>query len=610
MKYRPDIDGLRTVAVLPVVLFHAGLPGIDGGFIGVDVFFVISGFLITSIIHREAVENRFSFSGFYERRLRRIMPALLAVIAFVVAGSILLLLPSDLSNLPSQVVGSVFFAANIVLWREAGYFAPAAEELPLLHIWSLGVEEQFYIFAPVVLLLVLRVAPRLLKPVLVLVTLMSFGLSMLYSEAKPDFAFYLLPTRAWELGAGALIAIGVLSRPSNRLMCESLTSFGLCLILVGVVLIDSSMPFPGWVAAVPVVGATLVILCGQGTRTGTLLGWAPIRGIGLISYSLYLWHWPLIVFADYRGWLDGTASRVGIVMLSFVAAWLSWRLIEMPFRDRTRFGRKHILSGSAVGMALMTVVAIGIDRTEGWQGRWSDENLTFAAASDDISPERARCHRLSGIGPIEKTCILGEGTPATAVWSDSHGVELSYAIGELIPVRQISYSSCDAAMQMDRPRSPACQEHNNHVLEYLTDPASGIKTVILAAFFESMLEKPGFRAGFAETVDRLTEAGLRVIVVAQLPRPGYAVPTHLARGRERTFPFAMFEANHTAMMDYLGTLRSAKVFDPAPLICSGADCNLVVDGHPILFDHHHPSMSMARTIAGALLEETIEMGSP
>lgn len=602
MKYRPEVDGLRTIAVLPVVLFHAGLPGINGGFIGVDVFFVISGYLITSIIHRETLDGRFSFLNFYERRLRRIMPALLAVIVFVIAGSVVILLPGELRSLPAQVVGSVFFVANIVFWRKSGYFAPEAEEMPLLHIWSLGVEEQFYIFAPIILLLVLRLSPRLLKPVLVLLTIGSFALSVLLSDVYASASFYLLPTRAWELVAGALVAVGVLSRPTSQVTCEYLTALGIGLILGGVVLIDGDMVFPGTVAAVPVVGAVLVILCGRATRTGALLSWAPIRGMGMISYSLYLWHWPLIVFAQYAGWLNGMVSRFAVVILSIAIAWLSWRFIEAPFRDKTIISRGHIMSGSVIGLIVATIVAIGIDRTDGWPSRWSDEVLRFAAAADDISPERARCHFSSGIGPIESTCSLGDGLPVTAVWGDSHGVELTFALGEMIPVQQITYSSCPPALGRESVGRPLCSEHNELVIDYLTDPASGLETVILALRFDTVLADPLFQAGFAETLNRLAAADLQVIVVAQLPRPDYNVPSHLARGGDRTFDFAKFEPVHTNMMAYLSELGPALIFDPAPLICSGMDCRLLVDGAPIFFDHHHPSMSIARKIAAKLVD--------
>ncbi|WP_026198470.1 acyltransferase family protein [Wenxinia marina] len=601
MKYRPDVDGLRAVAVLAVVLYHAGLLGWSGGFIGVDVFFVISGYLITGIIYRESIQNRFSFIDFYDRRLRRIMPALLCVVLFVLAGASLLFLPREMRVLPGQVIGAVTFVANIVLWRQSGYFAPAADELPLLHIWSLGVEEQFYIFAPVLIIGILRWAPRLLIPFVVIATILSFALSVVFSSRMPDASFYLLPTRAWELAAGSLVSLAVLPRPSNRVVRELATVAGLALIVGGVVFIGPEMAFPGAIAAVPVIGSVLVILCGDGTKAGAALAWRPVRGLGLISYSLYLWHWPLIVFADYGGWLEGRLSAVLVVLISIVIAWLSWRFVERPFRDRTRVRRSGVFYGSAAGVLVAVTLAGWIQTTDGWPTRWSDTILRFAAAGEDVSPARDRCHRMSGLGDIAESCVLGSGVPTTAVWSDSHGVELAYGLSEYVPVQQISYTSCAPALGMDRIRSFQCREHNDLVLAYLLDPASDIDTVILSAWFEDVLEKDGFRGGFADTVDRLTEAGLRVIVVSQLPNPGYLVPIHLARGGDVSFAFDEFAERHAAITAYLETLATPLIFDPAPLICDEA-CELLVDGAPVIFDRHHPSMSMATVIAESLVE--------
>ncbi|SNR52405.1 acyltransferase family protein [Puniceibacterium sediminis] len=602
MKYRSDIDGLRAIAVLPVVLFHAGFSGIKGGFIGVDVFFVISGYLITTIIYEEARDGRFSFLDFYERRLRRIIPALFALIAFVILGSLFFLLPSELRLLPAQVIGAIFFVVNIVLWLQSGYFSPLAEEKPLLHTWSLGVEEQFYIFAPIILILVLRLAPQFLKFVLFFLTAVSFAFCAILTQSYPESSFYLLPTRAWELSAGSLIAVGIPSRPGSRLACEILTTLGIGLILAGVVLIDSDMAFPGTVAAVPVLGAVMVILCGEGTRAGAILGWRPIRWIGLISYSLYLWHWPLIVFARDGGWLNGLASQSAVVVISILMAWLSWRFIELPFRDKIRVPRRSIMAGSAIGMAAVTVLAIGIHKTDGWPERFSDDIARFGAAIDDVSPERERCHPKSGIAPPSEACTLGDGIPFTAVWGDSHGVELSYALSELIPVRQITYSGCPPVIGFKREKRPLCDEHNEEVIKFLIDPASNIRTVILTLRFDTALKKPGFQSRFAETVERLAENGLYVIVVAQLPTPGVSVPAYLARGGEQVFPFSAFEPIHSPMMTYLKKLDGAVIFDPAPIICPGADCHLVLDGAPTLFDANHPSMSVSRTIAATLVD--------
>lgn len=601
-KYRPEIDGLRTIAVIPVVLYHAGFLSISGGFTGVDVFFVISGFLITKIIHQEAIEGRFSFIDFYERRFRRIMPALLAVIAFVVVGSIFLLLPSQLRQLPAQILGAIFFVANIVLWRQSGYFSTAAEEKPLLHTWSLGVEEQFYIFAPIFLILLIRFAPKLVKPVLVLVTLASFAASVLMTPVSPAASFYLLPTRAWELAAGSIIALGILSPPKKRIVNEILSAVGLLIILAGMIFIDNTMTFPGAVAALPVVGASLVILSGQGTLTGAALSWGPIRWVGLISYSLYLWHWPLIVFGRDAGWLGGTASQVTVVALSIVVAALSWRFVETPFRDKKRFTRRRIMRGTVIGMLVTSVAAVGVFTTDGWSNRFSEEIVHFDRASGDVSPFRSTCHRSHGLGAISDTCVFGDDDPKILVWGDSHGVELSYALSELIPLRQVTYSACPPAMNYSPEIRPFCKQHNDEVLQFILNSGSHVDTIILAARFDTSIDLPEFRSGFAKAIERLTETGKRVIVVTQIPRIDEDIPVYLARSGARTFPIEKFAPMHEQIMGYLSQFPDLEIFDTFEAVCSTETCDLVLDGDPISFDDNHPSMSAARKIAAGVLE--------
>lgn len=597
MNYRPEIDGLRTVAVIPVVLYHAGFLGITGGFTGVDVFFVISGFLITKIIHQEALEGRFSFVEFYERRFRRIMPALIAVIAFVIVGSLFLLLPSQLRQLPAQILGAIFFVANIVLWRQSGYFSTAAEEKPLLHTWSLGVEEQFYIFAPIFLILLIRFAPKLVKPVLVLVTLGSFAASISITPVNPAASFYLLPTRAWELAAGSIIALGILSPPKNRIANEFLSAAGLLIIFAGMVFIDSTMAFPGAVAALPVVGASLVILSGQGTIAGAVLSWRPIRWVGLISYSLYLWHWPLIVFGRDAGWIDGPISQFAVVALSIAVAALSWRFVESPFRDKKRFTQKSIMRGTAIGMMVASIAAIGVLITDGWPTRFSEEIVHFDEAAKDVSPFRSKCHRSDGLGEISDTCIFGNDTPNTIVWADSHGVELSYALGELIPVRQVTYSACAPSLNYSPDIRPYCKKHNDEVLRYILGSGPHVDTVILTARFDSVIDLPEFRMGFAQIVEELADAGKRIIVVTQIPRSGEDIPVYLARSGDPTFHFDEFAPIQDKMMGYLSQFPDLEIFDTSSAICAQDICQLILDGAPISFDDNHPSMSTARKIA-------------
>lgn len=288
MKHRYDIDGLRAVAVLPIVLFHAGVAAIQGGFIGVDIFFIISGFLITSIIMKELETGRFSILGFYRRRIVRIFPALFLLIGVVLLAGCLLMLPTEVDALGKSAAATAAFASNIYFWATADYFATSAELKPLLHTWSLGVEEQFYIFFPLLVVLLVRFARLALRWVILVLTVLSFGVSLYLASRNPDAGFYLLPSRAWELGLGALVALGAFPAVRSRRGRDALSLIGIALIVAGYVLIDSARPFPAPWALFPCLGTALLIAYGETAVTARVLEMPPMRWIGAISYSLYL----------------------------------------------------------------------------------------------------------------------------------------------------------------------------------------------------------------------------------------------------------------------------------------------------------------------------------
>ena len=339
ISYRSDIDGLRAVAVVPVVLYHAGVPWLGGGFIGVDVFFVISGFLITSIIAPELESGKFSLLRFYERRARRILPALFFVLAASFLAATVMLLPGAFEAFGKSLLSTLGFVSNVWFWRSStGYFAHASEFLPLLHTWSLAVEEQFYVFYPLALALLMRWGRRTMIVAIAATSLLSLALAVWATPQMPAASFYLLPTRAWELGFGALVALGVAPRRMHQTAREMLSAIALLAILVPMVFYDANTTFPGLAAVPPVLGATLLIMIGA-TGSSTLhrlLGARAIVSVGLISYSLYLWHWPVLAYfrvavADPH---LPVALAILAVGLSSAMAYLSWRYVERPFRVR------------------------------------------------------------------------------------------------------------------------------------------------------------------------------------------------------------------------------------------------------------------------------------
>ena len=342
MRYRPEIDGLRALAVLPVLLFHAGFSWAAGGFVGVDVFFVISGFLITGIILEDLKAGRFSIASFHDRR---------ATIPFAWAW----MLPNEFTSYTRSLVASVLSASNFLFWKEAGYFAAANELKPLLHTWSLAVEEQYYVIFPLMLAFLIRHKKAFLG--VGALTLISFGLTQALSQADPAANFYLLPSRFWELGAGALLAM-VLPRLTKRRTDGAVSMVGLVLIIGSIVLVDGARPYPGWWTLPAVAGTAMVIACaGAGTLANRVLSLRPIVFIGLISYSTYLWHQPLFAFARIRLLDDVSAPTfAALIAGSLILGYLNWRYIERPFRDKNRISRRFIFTASAIGASILETI--------------------------------------------------------------------------------------------------------------------------------------------------------------------------------------------------------------------------------------------------------------
>jgi len=359
MKHRADIDGLRAVAVIAVLLFHADI-GCSGGYVGVDVFFVISGFLITGLILKDLNRDRFSIVEFWERRVRRILPALALVVFSTLIAGWFLLLGRDFEALGKSVVAQVMLLSNVYFWRGSGYFARIGQDTPLLHTWSLAVEEQFYLLFPLLLIALRRLSPKALIPAILLFSGASFSLSVYWSYHNPNANFYLLPTRAWELLMGAFLAAYSARRASKRWLAEILSWSGLFAILWSIFQYSPDTRFPGAAALLPCVGTAFLIQSNRDSLTsvGTFLATRPVVFVGLISYSLYLWHWPVLVFAEY--WTIERLPLVHRVLLllgSIGLAALSWKFVETPFRQRTVFKtRPQVFAFASISAAFLLLL--------------------------------------------------------------------------------------------------------------------------------------------------------------------------------------------------------------------------------------------------------------
>jgi peptidoglycan/LPS O-acetylase OafA/YrhL len=612
------VDGLRAVAILPVLLFHAGVSTFSGGYVGVDVFFVISGYLITGIIAREIDQGRFSILAFYERRARRILPALLAVIAFVLLGASLLYLPGDFESVPKSALAATFFVSNVTFFLETGYFQGGAETKPLLHTWSLAIEEQFYIGFPILLMLLARYLPSWRTAVVAVIALFSFALAVATQTDGSGFAFYLLPPRAWELFAGSLVALGVIPTVRSRAVREGIAWGGLALIAYAVLTFDKSTVFPGVNALFPVIGAATLIHCAPGTSVGRLLGWKPMVGIGLISYSLYLWHWPLIVFASYAtdAKLTGWAS-LAVILASLVIATLSWRFVEEPFRRRERFSRRSIFAMSGVSMGAVCAVAAVMVGAGGWPGRFSPEVVRMAQAQHDVSPYRDRCHD-SDADAGRPPCVLGADVPPSALlWGDSHGVELAFALSRMKAVAdrsllQRTQSSCPPVLGYDPPEDPRCARVNRQVFEEIRAQPR-LQTIYLAAFWGSgRYDSPEFGAQLEQTIRHLLEQGRRVVLIGPIPSHWSHVPRRLARfAQSGRLEQAARTPRSTAGLNEMRLrkiaarwkARGVAYVDAAAALCEGQFCSTVNQGAPLYFDSHHLSVTGANVVIAAVARE-------
>ena len=616
MKYRPDIDGLRAVAVLPVVLFHAGVHAIGGGYVGVDVFFVISGYLITSMIAPDIRDNKFSIARFYERRIRRIFPALFAVIIAASIAAWWLLPPFDLVDYGRSVLGASGFSSNFLFWIQSGYFDAPAHLKPLLHTWSLAVEEQVYIVFPLLLLVLRGRQRRTQLAVLGALFVVSLAACIWVTGHRAPAAFYLAPFRGWELLTGSLIALGAipaLTRPVLRELCGAA---GLALIGWSILCLTESTPFPGAYALAPCIGAGLIIHAGRDGSSviGAILAREPLVFIGKISYSLYLWHWPFLVFVGFWFVHPMTPGQSAMVIgLSGIASILSWRFVEQPLRH-TKANRRQIFASAALATGVAVAFGGATQLTHGWPSRASAQARRFDAARGDRSPDRERCHASDDRPiPFDRKCVYGPpGTaPTLAIWGDSFGAELGYELGQAARTRgkavlYISFSACGPAVGVFDD-DPICERHNEHVLDHLMhEPA--LKTVVLVARYVAYKDRNGgrFLSGFEQVATRLADAGKHVIVVYPIPAPPGHVPSVLARlamlGRdlhEAEIDRASYERdNHDtiAALDELVHHPGIRGAHPERALCDADRCR-VTDGTQVLyFDVDHLSRAGARLV--------------
>ncbi len=631
-RYRPEIDGLRALAVVPVVLFHAGVSALSGGFVGVDVFFVISGFLITGIIHREMVERRFSLATFYQRRARRILPNLLAVMTVATLVALVLLIPVDLKRYGQSVIAALGFAANIYFWFRTGYFEGASGQLPLLHIWSLGVEEQYYVFFPLVLLLLVARHPKRLTAIVCGLLVLSLALAVWQVRSAPDAAFYLPFARWWELMIGSLLAIGAIPQIGARLARQIIALLGFGAIIAAILLYTDATPFPGFAALAPCLGAAAIIHCARAREglIGRLLASEPMRWTGLVSYSLYLWHWPVIVFVRYALQRNlAPIEIVGVVFTTLVLALAAYWLVEKPMRRATlAMPRLLVLVGS--GCAILVLAGLAIEATSGLPERYPASVRRLALATQDINPERERCDTPS-LARITagKVCTIGvPGTPRFALIGDSFGDALAPGVDRAAReagVSGIVVTVGGCAIMSGVGNSPRCRQIADATIALVARTPSIERVVLIerwSAWITSKREGlfaqrhmwlrddqttvPGVaenRAVVARGIDRTiaTLAPRKLTFVVGLPEqlvhvPQAATVRAVWGGDLAGVPRARYDQRQATTKAVFAAARrrfAFEVIDLGATMCTVAACPIMANGAALYVDDNHPTRAYA-----------------
>jgi peptidoglycan/LPS O-acetylase OafA/YrhL len=506
---------MRALAVLAVIGFHAFPGAVPGGFIGVDVFFVISGYLITTIITRALADHTFTFRGFYARRIRRIFPALIVVLAASLVIGWFLLLPVRYANLGTHVVGAGGFVANFVVWSEVDYFDVQSIEKPLLHLWSLGVEEQFYLVWPLLLAVLARFRARI-AIVLLMLAIGSFSASVALVRMEPAAGFYLPVSRMWELALGGILVF----LPDRERRSPMLATAGLAAIAAGIALVDGAAPYPGWLALLPTVGTALVIVAGPQSPVNRVLGARPLVAIGLVSYPLYLWHWTLLSFGFLAQRAEPSfAAVLALLAVSGVLATLTYLVIERPLRRRPVSLRQAL----SLGLALVVVAWAGtLVARDGVTRRFPDVATKLLAYRYDY---RADAHAgtcwlntaksADGFAP---SCMPAK-TQDVFVWGDSHGGRLRPGLERVYDTFEIGSATrdmCPPTLSTDV--YAGCLDSNRRVLARLE--AAPPKLVLLVSAWRRT-------ADITEIAERLARTGSRVIVLGPVPHWVASLPAVL-----------------------------------------------------------------------------------
>ncbi|MCZ4316330.1 acyltransferase family protein [Comamonadaceae bacterium G21597-S1] len=647
IRYRPEIDGLRCIAVLAVILFHAGFTPFSGGFIGVDIFFVISGYLITRIIQTEIAQQRFSFARFYERRVRRIFPALFVMAVATSVAALLLLAPDQLQQYGRSLVAMSLFLSNRFFYQQTGYFAPNVDELPLLHTWSLSVEEQFYLVFPLFLIALARWAPQRVRGALAGVLLLSFALCVYREQTgKLDLGFFSTPSRIWELLLGCWLATHVARHGAARVRAAGAwAAVGLLMTMVPVFAFGPTTGYPGWLTAIPVAGTALLLRHADASNAvGKLLGLRPLVAVGLVSYSAYLWHQPVFAMALHAtGQHAAVGVQLALIGLTLGLSYLSWRFVERPMRSPALVTTRRIWTGAGLGSAALVTAGLVANLGDGLPGRFDLDFSPFRAI--DLPVQEQHCRTL--FPGFEANCLASPTVEAGKaidylVLGDSHAQAFAAGLVARHPalrVVAIGRDGCppfDGVERYDVNEKIPCEQAAEQLARH---PIAATHTILIAryAYYEqgsgfgwadtagrrprSIHIQPQGHAersdaatyatvladGLEATLQRLRAAGsTRVFVLLQPPELGFDPRNCLAFGLRVRKAGACTIARDAVQMRQQGYRRAMEpvlarhpevtVVDPMHVLCAAESCTATASGKMLYRDDDHLSLDGAALV--------------
>lgn len=628
MKYRREIDGLRAIAVLPVIFFHAGFTTFSGGFVGVDIFFVISGYLITNLIITDLQKKKFSLTEFYERRARRILPALFFVIIVCLPAAWSMLTPREMKNFSESVISTILFISNFQFWLESGYFDTAAGMKPLLHTWSLAVEEQYYLIFPVFLLLLQRAKINISIPISIL-AIGSFCLAEWQTSFNPTASFYLLPSRAWEILAGALCAI-YMSRSyvgTAGTAGTAGTILGLLLIAIPIFIYDKNTPFPGLYASFPVIGTCLLIICSsQENLCGKILSTKYLTSIGIISYSLYLWHQPIFAFYNHFQPNQKSSEYLALIAITLVISYFSWRFIEQPFRKPSLNKKSPTLIIVLTSSFLLLTGAAGI-LSNGFENR--PHMLAFRDISAPFpSLDHLKCREewidsSAALG----YCYKGSDTPTALLLGDSHAEDKYHGIKKFSedyswgiagnpscpPILNVEFTSSDGkkcteilktlfsyVATQDQVKLAVLSFSHAYPLneliaaDHINNRLNPLLTKIGDANISEKQKIDAFYLGIENTIKFLEERDIETIIFIDIPELKY-LPLHCIK-KTVNCNNAVNELHNRQRIhrNKIRLLQEAHpellVFDPTDIFCPEKICSPMRGNRSLYRDSHHLSV--------------------